>query len=202
MEQQTVTWPLLRASTKRAFVSQQGPGVNEACGCDGQRWALCCPPNGSLGVSKRGRTGADGAHRLTKPPHSYALHLHENEAWSMWFHQIHLHFGSSSLFAAYSFCLSITNFLPNVFLSSLTISYVIRKFLEAYLYHAHYLTGLLWSLSILLSLYLLTPFLAPSPQSPPPPPVNFFLVWRFFPAPSLPWQPHSHGIERAMKREG
>lgn len=132
MEQQTVTWPLSRVSTKRAFVSQQGPGVNEACGCDGQRWALCCTSNGSLGVSKRGRTGADQAHRLTKPSHSPALHLHENEAWSMWFHQIHLLSGSPSLVPAYSFLLSFTDFLPNIFLPSLTVSYVIRNVLEPY----------------------------------------------------------------------
>lgn len=50
----------------------------------------------------------------------------------MWFHQIHLLFGSPSLVPAYSVLLSLTDFLPNIFLPSLTVSYVIRNFLEPY----------------------------------------------------------------------
>lgn len=191
VEQQTVTWPLSRASTKWIFVSQQGPGVNEACGCDGQSWALCCPPNGSLGVSKRGRTGADGAHGLIKPSHSSTPHLHENEAWSMWSNQIHLLFGSPSAAPAYAFFLSLIDYLLPM------VSYIIGKFLDPHLYHARYLAVLLPHTSY--SLFR-TPL--PAPNLLVLPPLNFFLVWRFFPAPPLPRQPHSHGIERAVKREG
>lgn len=195
MEQQTVTWPLSRASTKRAFVSQQGPGVNEACGCDGQRWALCCLANGSLGVSKRGKTGADGAHRLTKPSHSSALHLHENEAWPMWSHQIHLLFESPSLVSASS-CITVPLISYQIIFSYTDwITYVIRHFLR----HVHCLTVPLLGLTILCILYYLLPFQPPTPLSPP---LKFFLVWRFFPAPPLPRQPHSHRIERPVKREG